>query len=409
VAKGKREERPVLYRAVKFELRVTSEQEKLLLRLSDGLREIWNWALELRVHAYEEYKKQKQDGVPKADLLRLPTLFDQINLLTSLRQEDTLQQLAHANTPRNWQEETLDTLDGAFKSFFALAKNGDKDARPPWQRKQESFCEIPGRSGFSVKGSLLVFAPNIFGKETLSFKVPDYCQALLQKGERLKKFTLFRDESLLAKPGRYWVSLVYEITRPDPLAMTSGTTVYLSLGATWIGVLAPNREQIVKLWRSDKLWKRSIDELDTRLEIKKNAKPEEALKKGSRVWRKRTVARRRMFELMSRQQKQNQREVVAKLLTMGAHFVVQDLTIRGGLADSSKPERGGALGLNWSVQNTGSIGRLLQYLKEKAQERGGYVLEHKPDLPPSPGMGSENKLPMAKRLRDDFLVSHPQQ
>ena len=398
MAKGSKEERPILYRAVKFELHVNEAQEKLLLRISDGLREIWNWALAQRVASYEEYKKQKQEGVAKPDV-RLPTLFDQINLLTALREKYASLELVQVHVPRNWQEETLDTLDGSFKSFFALAKNGDKDARPPWQRKPEYFCEIPGRSGFSVKDSMIVFAPNIFGKETLSFRIPDYCRVLLAKGNRVKKFTLFRDESLLAKPGRYWVSVVYEITRPEALAMTSDTTVYLSLGATWMGVVSAKGEEVIKLWRPDTHWKPRIDVLEERMKT---------LTKGSRKWHKQNAARNKMYELMSRQQKQNQREEVRYLLTLGKHFVVQDLVVRGGLADGSKAERGGALGLNWSVQNTGSIARLVAHLDEKAKEYGGFVIQHKPMLPPVPGKGEENKIPMARRLQQDFLETSPQ-
>lgn len=399
MAKGKNAQRAVLYRAVKFELHLNAEQEKLIVRISDGLCEIWNWALELRVHAYEEYKKQKQEGVAKANLPKLPTLFDQINLLTALRTKYASLQLVQTNTPRNWQEETLDTLDGAFKSFFALAKNGDREARPPWQRKPEYFCEIPGRSGFSIKEGTLVFAPNIFGKDTLSFKIPEYCRGLLARGERVKKFTLFRDEPLLKKPGRYWVSLVYEIAKPEPLAFSSGQAVYLALGATWVGVLSQSREQVIKLWRSDTHWKPKIDAVEARLE---------SCVKGSRAWHKRNKARLKMYELMSRQQKQNQREVVAKLLTLGVHFVVQKLVVRGGMADASKPERGGPLGLNWAVQNTGSIARLVAHLEEKAKEHGGYVIEHSPESPPVGGKGEENKIPMAHRLKSDFLESRPQ-
>lgn len=395
MAKGKPNEQPVLYRAVKFELKVTEEQEKILMRVSDGLREVWNWALAQRVKAYEEYKAQKQAGIKKPDV-KLPTLFDQINLLTALRAEDVANQLVRANTPRNWQEETLDTLDGAFKSFFALAKNGDKDARPPWQRKPEYFCEIPGRSGFSVKGGHIVFAPNLFGKDTMHFPIPPYCLGLLAKGRKVKKFTLFRDESHLAKPGRYWVSLVYELDQPEPLAFISDTALYLSLGATWIGVLTPESGQVLKLWRPDKYWKPLIDDLNEWMK---------KYKKGSSQWLKCKAAWRKKYLVMARQQKQNQREVVAKLLTLGVHFVVQDLTVRGGLADGSKPKRGGLLGLNWSVQNTGSIGRFVAHLEEKVKECGGSVIRHKPDLPPTPGRGSENKLPMAKRLKQDFIES----
>ncbi len=397
MAKGQKD-RPVLYRAVKFELHLTLEQEKLLQRISDGLREIWNWALDLRVKAYEEYKKQKTSEMQKPEV-RLPTLFDQINLLTNLRGEDERKGLSRARTPRNWQEETLDTLDSAFKSFFALAKKGDKDARPPWVRKEQYFCEIPGRflakagrQARPLKNKRLHLARNTFG-EVLDFPVPAYCQAKLEAGKGVKKFTIFRDEPLLSKPGRYWISLVYEIDKPEPLAFESAKAVWLAVGATWLGVLSPNGEEVVKLWRPDTHWKPKIDVLEQRIKT---------CKKGSRVWHKRTAARREMFRLMSAQQKQDHREVVKWLLKFGVYFVVQDLPIRGALADASRPNRSD---LNWAVQNTGSIGELLRHLDEKAKEYGGCVIKHEPSSQPPPGRGEQNKLPMAKRLKEDFLQS----
>ena len=87
MAKGKRSERPVRYRAVKFELKLSPKQEQLVLRLSDGLREVYNQALTQRVDVYEAYKAQRKAGVEKPDI-RLPTLFDQINELTALREQD---------------------------------------------------------------------------------------------------------------------------------------------------------------------------------------------------------------------------------------------------------------------------------------------------------------------------------
>ncbi len=393
MAKGK--ESAVLYRAVKFQLHLTDEQEKLLLRVSDGLREVYNWALELRIKTYEEYKKKKKEGIEKPDI-KMPTLFDQINLLTDLRKEDRKASCWRANVPRNWQEETLDALDGAFKSFFALVKNGDADARPPWIRREEYFCEIPGRSGFSLRDDTIVFAPNIFGGQTLAFNIPQYCCGELAKGKKIKKFTLFRDEAMLSKPGRYWVSLVYELDKPEPLAFSSDNVVYVAVGATWVGVLSPDRKQVIKLWRPDTHWKPLIDKLDLRM---KN------MKKGTRKWHKRNAAKQKMFRLMANQQKQNQREVVRRLLKLGVHFVVPDLLIRGGLADSSKPERRGQIGLNWSVQNTGSIARLVAHLDEKAKEYGGYVIKHKPSSSPVLGREGKNKIAMAQRLKVSFLES----
>ncbi len=387
MAKGQKSERSVLYRAIKFELHPNDEQLRLLLLVSNALRETYNRALAERVVAYREYQLWREYGGPKP---AMPTLFDQINALTALRASP-----ADFAPPRNWQEETLDALDGAFKSFFALVKNGDRDARPPWERRLECACEIPGRSGFVLNDNELVLAPRVFGKHTLVFKIPEYCKQQLGRGQKVKKITLFRDEEWLSRPGRWWISLVYEIDKPEPLAFVQERAVYLAVGATWLGVVSPQGEQIIKLWRPDKHWKPKIDSLDSHMK---------SYQRGSRHWRRCNAAKRNMLRIMAAQQKQNQREVVRKLLKLGTHFVVEDLLIRGGLADASKKERRGALGLNWSVQNTGSIARLVSHLEEKVQEYGGFVVKRKPNTPPIPGRDGSNKIAMAKRLQADMAV-----
>ena len=393
IAKSK-EERRVLYRAVRIPLYPNEEQERLLINISDWLQNVYNEALEQRMNAWKEWHKQKQEGITKPGI-KLPTLFDQINALTQLRAKDEEQGLACAQTPRNWQEETLDALDSAFKSFFALAKRGDRDARPPRMRDAKYFNEIPGRSGFSMKDGFIHFAPNIFGRGTLAFPIPAYCEEKLLSAVKLTKFTLFRDEARLDKHGRWWVSVAYTIEKPESLTFEENSAIYLALGATWIGVLSYDRTDIIKLWRPDKYWKPKIDELETKMK---------ACAKGSRKWSRYHATWLKFQRLMANQQKQNQREEIAKLLKRGVHFVVQDMTIRGGLADGSKPERGGALGLNWSVQNTGSIARFVAWLDEKAKEHGGYVLGHKPTLPPEPGRGAANKIMMARRLKTSFII-----
>ena len=110
---------------------------------------------------------------------------------------------------------------------------------------------------------------------------------------------------------------------------------------------------------------------------------------------------------MSEQQKLDRREIVSRgLLSHGVHFVVTDLVVRskkGKLADGQNQERGGSLGLNWSAQNTGSIGFLVEWLSEKVREQGGTVRKHKLVGPFPDGQGHEVKLPMVRLLREQFL------
>ncbi len=438
MAKGQKKE-GVLMRTEKWELKLDTEQEKLLVRVSDSLREIYNWGLEQWMGAYREWREQKKAGVEKPNI-RFPTFFDEVNQLTAMKKVDEAAGLFRARVPRNWKEETLDALHGGLSSFFSLVKKGDRDARPPKPRNELRFSAIPGRSGFSIKGvardKYLVLAPNIFKEEEeLTFPIPGEYQALmLARASRELKFIISRDEPWLSKPGRYWISLSYEIPKPEQKPFVPEEAVYIALGASSIGVVSPRGEEVIPLWRSDKHWKPEIDTVEAILKGKRRSevaaiasgKPRanrrSALTKGSKTWRRLQKSRGEMFRIMGAQQTQDRREVVAidliekvagnLIYGHGVHFVVSELVVRskeGKLADASKEERGGPLGLNWSAQNTGSIGYLARWLEEKAPEYGGTVRKHKlpyEALPDELPEGHENKIPMARALRDDFLKSY---
>jgi len=419
VAKG--QEKDVLYRVVKFEIKPDDAQLAILRKASDGLWLVWNEALEARQKLFDEfiapiYERMKEASKAQ-DADRLTelrkelggayrehkiTLYDQINALTPRRTNDK----AFASVPRNWQEETLDTLDGAFKSFLALRKNGDPKARAPRIRNEWDFCEISGRYGFKVIGGkeVALSCDNLSGGIPLIFGIPeDYQQVMLARASAVKKFTLYRDERDMRKPGRFWISLAYEIPKPEVKPFVPEEAVFVSLGASSLGIISPKGEEVVALWRPDKHWKPKIDAIEERMK--------RCAKKGSRKWHRLNGARLKMLRLMAAQQKLDQREVVAReLLRHGVHFVISDLVVRskkGKLADASNPDRGGALGLNWSAQNTGSLGYLAQWLEEKAQEHGGTVRKHKLlKVPQGLPTGHENKIPMVRALRDDFLRSY---
>lgn len=402
----------VLYRVVKFEIWPYEAALAVLRIVSENLRTVWNRALEERQAIYKRFIEPLYDLLKKATnpaeekaarkkikeaMLEHPvTLFGQINALTALRRDDP----AYAATPRNWQEETLDTLDGAYKSYFALRRNGDPDAKPPRFRREGNFAEIPGRFGFGICDG--VFELRGGDGRVLRFAIPDYQQGKLGDALKVKKFTLYRDEHDLEKFGRYWVSLAYEIVKPQTQEFSPVDAVFVAVGASSIGVLSPKGEEVIPLWRPDKHWKPKVVAIEARMKT---------LTKGSRRWKRLAEARRKIFLQMGRQQKHNQREtVVRKLLAHGRHFVVNEVVIRskeGKLADGADHARGGALGLNWAAQNTGSIARLVAQIEMKATENGGTVTSVK--LPPPPkdiGRGHHNKLAMAKFLRETFLAQN---
>ena len=329
------------------------------------------------------------------------TLYDQINALTAKRSENA----DFAAIPRNWQEETLDALDGSFKSFLALRKRGDSDAKPPRERAYEgNFYKIPGRSGFKVTdGGKVIVSFAKLDIELVS-EIPDYQFGKLAGTTRLKKFEIVRDERDMTKPGRFWISIAYEIPKPVEVPFIANQAVYLAIGASWIGIVSPKGEFCYHLPRPDFHWKPKINQVDERLQ---------RVAKGSRKWKRLISARAKMFRKLGAQQKQHgQYEVVGKLLALGCHFVVSDLKVRskeGALADATQSERGGSpFGANWSAQNTGNIANLVAKLTEKAKAIGGVVVKHKPpEMSPNERQlpQEQRKILLARKLKEEFLAN----
>ena len=245
MAKGKSKPE-VLYRVAKFPIYPNESQFQILRKVSDNLWMVWNSALEERRTAYSKFVAPLYEGIKesvknqnaaettrlrvelKAAYREFPTLFDQINALTPQRK----QQNGFAAVPRNWQEETLDTLDGAYKSFLALRKNGDFDARPPRARSEWDFCEVPGRFGFKIQNGEFALSCGKLSLEPFHFPIPEHQQGLLSRAVAIKKFTLYRDERDMRKPGRFFVSLAYKIAKPEEKPFVPEDAVYISPGAS---------------------------------------------------------------------------------------------------------------------------------------------------------------------------------
>lgn len=418
----------VLSRTERWELRVTSEQEKLLVAISTAQIQVYNWAFDWRIKAYQLQKSLSvgQAKTSFADCLKqvgkdewgleMPDeikrhLYIQINGLSHFGKRPL-------RYPRNWDEETLDMLNSNMSSYFTLLERGDPDARRTRKRIEGRFYAIPGRSGFSIRKGKLVFAPNIFGRDTLAFDIPEeYQLPLLARAKHITKMVISRDEPWLNKPGRYWASVSYEIPKPEEEPFVPEEAVYVALGTASIGIFSSKGEEVVELWSVDGHWIPKIDDIEVSLRAPKTDDNPWPIQKGSKKWRKLKAKRRKMFDLMSRQQTQNRREVVSLRLIEkvvdgiirghGVHFVVSDIVIRskeGKLADGSKAGRGGSQGLNRQAQGKG-MAYLAQWLSVKAPEVGGTVRKHRFEPPPGLPHGKDNKLALARALRQSFLAS----
>ncbi len=409
MAKRKRgEEALVPYLTQRFEVKLRGERLEQVLAIGEQLRQLYNEALTERLVMYRRFIAPLRTRLkfrPASTRLKRKletayrrhwiTLYDQINALTKRRADDPI----FGAMMRTWQEETLDGVEAAFRSLATLRKEGDPDARPPRPRLDAWFQKIPGRSGFKVKDGQFVLSLGRKVGTTLAFTIPKYQLGMLAQAAKLKKFELTRDEHDLSKPGRFWISVSYELPSRTPTEFCTDKAVYLALGASSIGVRSAWGEEVIPLWRSDKYWQPLIEEVERRMKGRI---------KGSANWEELNAARRRMQVIRSRQHLQDEREMVDYLFRRhGNHFVVTDMVVRSKprkLADAKKKERGSSHGLNWAAQNTGSLGRLVQLLECKVKIFRGSVRKHKlllTEYPPTIGHGA--KLWMAGKLQESYL------
>lgn len=268
-----------------------------------------------------------------------------------------------------------------------------------------------------------------------------------------KDYTITRQPRDMSQPGRFLIALAFDVAKPKTKEFVPEEAVYVALGATRIGVVFPPKSPMHKSFQRvilrvpdrsltpagverkrkaekgryrqsakqrrynalvQKMFKGEMEiplnrpDMHWQPKIEKIKKQMEGVAKGSKHWEDLDATRRRLERLKSNQQKKDRREVVQRLLQLGTHFVVTDLVIRskdGRLADGTKPERGGPLGLNWGAQNTGAIAALVFQLVQKSAEKGGTVRKH--PMPPSPTGERMDKIQAAHLLRKDFLSSQP--
>ena len=118
--------------------------------------------------------KLPQAAQPKPNTPKFYNPIALYNLWKPVRRADAASGLFRARGPANWVVETFGAVEGAYKSFFALVKNGDPDARTPRIVPETRFFAIPGCSAFSVKRGEVILAPQIFGGvgESLVFSIP---------------------------------------------------------------------------------------------------------------------------------------------------------------------------------------------------------------------------------------------
>ena len=120
----------------------TPEQKEVLWVLSERCRLLYNFALEERKDKWEKEGKSISYYKQQNDIPKLKKKYPGYKVVYS-----------------KVLQATLKTLDANFKSFFALHKNGDKDARPPKFKGKKYFTTLKcNQSGFKIKPGSIQFS-----------------------------------------------------------------------------------------------------------------------------------------------------------------------------------------------------------------------------------------------------------
>ena len=160
----------------------TLSQELVLNALSERCRLCYNFALSERKEAFKNNSKI--------------SYIDQQNDLPKIKAKFPEYKYVYSKVLQH----TLRTLDADYKSFFALHKKGDNNARlPKFKGKQFFTTMVYNQSGFkSGKGFIELSHKHPIGTK-LWFRIPE--QFIFSK---IYQITIFKDKD------EYFLSIVYE-------------------------------------------------------------------------------------------------------------------------------------------------------------------------------------------------------
>lgn len=279
--------------------------------------------------------------------------------------------------------ETLRKLAGSYQSFFELVKNKDKQARKPWQRKEEFFQTLSW-SSFSLKGQVLI-VPTI-NKTRVSIDVGSYLAREI-KGKVVKHVTLAENRD---DPDDVYYELNLVCAYPKPGTRTEGIVRAVDLGAGTIAVSdSTGDEFLIETRRPDGYWGKKILEVEGRAD---------RCTKGSIKHKSRMKARRKMHNISGSQHKDHQKKLAHALCEEKVCLIIIGKPkTRLGLAQSDK----GSPRQHYGVQNTGYMSRMMTLIENKATELGITVVKVA-----DPHRGGDLEDPTAKLEASRSMLHH---
>ncbi len=320
----------------------TSDQEEVLWKLSEKCRLLYNFALEERINTWKNGVKGINYYKQQNDLPELKEKFPEYKWVYS----KVLQYV-------------LRILDANYKSFFALWKRGSKKARPPKFKGKKYFTTmVYNQSGFKI-GNRFIKISHKYNNVPLLLEIPEKFQF-----ENVKQVSISQDN--LSK--EYYVSICYEIDDKD--YVDNGMYQAIDLGITNI-VTAVNMEGKfiqIKNKRPDKYWEKKVEDVQSK---------RDRCKRLSKRWYKYNEQLKHMKRKCANQIKDFQHKLSKKIVenTKANTIIVGELDVKEMASrKKGRANHKGKRSLNRAIQNTGTLGRFVQFLTYKAERVGKRII-----------------------------------
>ncbi len=338
-----------MYLTQKVRIFPTPPQTDLLWVLSEKCRLIYNFALNERIDNWKANKDK-----PKAEKTYI-TYQNQQNQLPSLKEQYPEYKWVYSKVLQG----ILKKLDSNYKSFFGLWRNGDKQARSPKFRGKKHFTTLPyNQSGFKIKSNQITLSHKHPSKIPLAFKLG----YTIPIDSKVKQVNLFLD---LKK--RWFVSITYQIQEKEYVDNGKYQAIDLGISNIISAVNLDSKFIQFRNRRADLFWKNKLREVQSK---------RDHCKKYSKKWKRYNNKLYSMKSKLVYQMKDFQHKISKQIVenTKANTIIVGDLNVKQMAKKKSttkSPRQNKAnKTLNHSMQNTGSMGRFVQFLTYKAQKIG---------------------------------------
>ncbi|MHA1123809.1 MAG: RNA-guided endonuclease InsQ/TnpB family protein [Candidatus Heimdallarchaeota archaeon] len=351
-------EKKPLQLTTKVKIAPTKEQKEVLWTLSENCRLIYYFANRERKDWWEKNKdlpKKKRDKESK------PTYYKQSAQLPKLKEQYPRYKQNYSKT----LQDTLRQLEADYKSFHALGKNGDKDARPPGFKGKQYFTTMHyNQKGFKIAGNKIAFThfypAKKAEKEDLTFEIQG---KLTFENKKVKQVTIYQ----VHKTKEFYLSIIYEENTPEYFDNGIYQTIDLGLMNIVAAVNSHEGKTItIKNKRVEKYWQPKIEEIQSK---------RDHCKKYSNRWHRYNDKMWKMIRKQANQKKDFQHKVSKKIVenTKANTIIIGDLNVKA-MSESKKNDKKNDKSRHRNMQSSGSIGRFAGFLTYKAEKAGKKVI-----------------------------------